>query len=284
VVNANTSGALAGAKVTVNAKGSTSILDTSIVPSKSPFVDLLNIPANVSKTYEVKVNLSGYTNGTIKIGEMGVNSAMSGLAWSGNNLSISVPKNSGITVVASWFNKQAYLGQGQLHDLDFYMWIPKAKCSATWPATSRQHCIVGPKQSPANLYDYAWFGSLSAKPFARSFFDGGSSNLSPAGAIPVGSEAITIKATSATTAPYLKPYYAGTYAFVLSASSNGQLHDSKFPVTVRIWIKGRPYKTFKLPACSSGNAWKALTINGFTYTLGSTSAACGNFGTFWPYR
>jgi subtilisin family serine protease len=284
VVKANTSGALAGAKVTVNAKGSSTILDTSIVPSSSPFVDLLNIPANVTKTYEVKVSLSGYTSGVVKIGDMVVKSSMSGLAWSGNNISIAIPKNNGITVVATWFNKQAYLDQGQLRDLDFYMWIPKTKCSTTWPHTASIPCIVGPKDSPAGLTDYAWFGSLAAKPFARSFFDGGSSNLSPAGTIPVGAEAITIKATSVTTAPYLKPYYAGTYAFVLTGSSNSELHDPKFPVRVSVWIKGKPYVTIQIPACSTGDAWKALTINALTYKVGSTSTSCKDFGSFWPYR
>jgi subtilisin family serine protease len=302
LVDANTSGPLQGAKVTVNLKGSTTILDTSIVSSASPFVDLLNIPANgtTAKTYEVKVSKTGYTSGTLKIGEIRVTASMSGLSWSGDNLSMAIPQNTGITVVATWFNKQAYISKGELRDLDFYLWVPKNKCSSTWPTPTDAPCIVGPKQSPAGLTDYAWFGSLSAKPFARSFFDGGSTFLSPAGTIPVGSETINLKATTTTSTPYLKPYYAGTYTFVLTDNNHSWLHDTAYPVIVRVWIKGKPYKTVKIPPSNcSGNAWKALTISGTTYKLGSSATAfgtlptCGDFSQYaspgntsglWPYQ
>jgi subtilisin family serine protease len=289
VLDAGTGLPLAGASVRVNAKGATTAIDTAVVSSRSPFVDLLNVPARVTKVFEVKVIKSGYTTGVIKIGEMTVSPYMAGSTYSGNYLSMAIPRNTGITVVASWFNKQAYVpafGTGAKRDLDFYMWTPPAAVGSSTRA------IIGPKETPwaapgsQSMLNYVWFGTLLGHPYARSFFDGGSGNPSPLVPSPVGVETINIKATATASAPYLKPYYTGNYTFIVTDRDQGLLYSTTYPIMVRAWVKGKPYKTVKIPAGCSGNAWKPLLINNVTYTLGSTIASCGNFSSsgLWPYR
>ena len=294
-LDANTGLPLSGAKVTVNAKGSTSILDTAQVSTTTPFVDLINIPANTTKTFDVKVAKTGYTTGTAKIGEMVVGPSMAGSVWVGDNLSIAVPKIGGISVVASWFNKQAYVpvyGAGAKRDLDLYMWTPANGLTAS-PSTSTK-AIVGPKENLWNspgLDSYTYFGSLLSHPYARSFFDGGSGDPNPAVATAVGFETINVKQSSTSTslAPGLLPYYAGSYVFILTDNDSGKLtNNANYPPMISVWVKGARYKSFSLPSGCAGNAWTALTINKVTYTLGSTSASCGNFSEqpagLWPYH
>jgi hypothetical protein len=292
VLDATSGLPLQGASVTVNKKGSTSALDTAKVSATTPFVDFLNIPANNTFTYEVKVNKPGYTTGSVKIGEMAVDPGMSGSVWSGDNLSIGVPKIAGVNVVATWFNKQAFIagyGAGQKRDLDLYAWMPPNGLSLTPSANTK--AIVGPKPTLWNspgIDNYVYFGSPLVAPFARSFFDGGSGDPSPSIATPVGLESINIKASTLVSRlpPYLSPYYVGNYTFIVTDGGTVKLNNSNYPVIVTLWTKGVPRASVTMPDCTGHNAWKALTINGFTLTLGNTLAACGDFssGGLWPYQ
>jgi subtilisin family serine protease len=291
VLDANTGLPLSGAKVTVNKKGTSTILDTAQVSTQTPFVDLLNVPAHLTQTFEVKISKSGYITGTFKLGEMVVGPGMAGSVWVGDNLSVAVPKIGGISVVASWFNKQAYVpiyGAGAKRDLDLYMWTP-ANGLASSPSTITKG-IVGPKESQygsPGLNAYTYFGSLLSHPFARSFFDGGSGDANPTVTTAVGFETINIKQSSTGTslAPGLQPYYyTGNYVFILTDNGTGKLtSSSSYQPMISVWVKGARYKKVTMPGACVGEAWKGLTLNRVTYTLGNTASFCGDYTALWPY-
>jgi subtilisin family serine protease len=295
-LDANTGLPLSGAKVMVNALGSARVLDTAMVSTTTPFVDLLNIPANTTRTFELKVHKARYTTGTTTIGQIVVDPSMAGSVWSGDNLSIAVPQIDGISVVATWFNKQAYMpvfGAGAKRDLDFYMWAP-ANGLTTYPSTNTK-AIVGPKLTLWNspgTDSYTSLPTLFAPPFARSFLDGGSGDPSLTVATPVGVETINIRQNSKRPRllPRMSPYYAGDYIFILTGRDSGKLtNDDQYLPVVSVWIKGVRYTSVALPVGCSGNAWKALTINYVTYTLGNDAVtSCGDFSEqptgLWPYH
>jgi hypothetical protein len=239
----------------------------------------------------VKISKSGYITGTFKLGQMVVGPSMAGSVWVGNNLSVAVPKIGGISVVASWFNKQAYVpiyGAGAKRDLDLYMWTPLHGLASTPSPLTKG--IVGPKESQYSspgINSYTYFGTLLYHPFARSFFDGGSGDANPTVTTAAGFETINIKqsATSTTSAPGLLPYYTtGTYVFILTDSGSGKLtNSSSYRPVISVWVKGKRYKNVTIPGACAGEAWKGLTINKVTYTLGTTTSTCGSFAGLWPY-
>jgi len=296
VLDANTGLPLSSAKVTVNMQGSSAIYDTALVSATTPFVDLLNIPASATRTFEIKVSKTLYTTGAVKIGTMVVDPSMAGSVWSGDNLSTAIPKNVGINVVASWFNKQAYVpvyGAGAKRDLDLYMWTPPNGLPLT-PSTITKF-IVGPKETLWNspgVDSYTYFGSLLSPPYARSFFDGGTGDLDPSVKTPVGLETINIKQSKLVSKlpPWLSPYYSGQYDFILTDNGSGKLtNNGSYPATVTVWIKGVRYTSVTIPDGCAGDAWKALTINGTSYTLGTNPVtSCGDFTEqptgLWPYH
>jgi hypothetical protein len=193
-------------------------------------------------------------------------------------------------------------GTGAKRDLDLYMWTPPNGLLTTPLASTK--AIVGPKESLWNspgLDSYAYFGSLLYHPFARSFFDGGSGDPNPTVATAVGFETINIKQKSTTRpAPGVLPYYAGEYVFILTDGGSGDLANyvvlngeeevvAVYLPVISVWVKGARFRQVTLPGGCAGYAWRALKINGVTYTLGDTSSFCGDFVEqpapgLWPYH
>jgi hypothetical protein len=56
---------------------------------------------------------------------------------------------------------------------------------------------------------------------------------------------------------------------------------SRAPLSIR--VKGKRYKKVTIPSACAAEAWKGLTINKVTYTLGTTTSTCGSFAGLWPY-
>lgn len=253
------------------------VKDTTVTGATEEII-LLNLPGEAF--YKVQVNKAGYTSGFQELS--GEQFVYSGYLSADNSLFAGIPPlTNHIAIVSNWYS------EGAVTDLDQDVWVPYAPGA---------HFVIG---GPVQIYvlldppvTERGDGGLTPNPAEPAYDyrafrvrDGGSTDWNEL-------ETTVLAAKPAAGFPGVAPYYDGAYTVMLTDYSGeyDTCGDEYFGCQaarlntvqpfLRVWAKGKIITQFLIDsvsgACPAGGNydwWKALEINGTTYTAVDT---CGD--------